>query len=174
MGERYERGAEHSGRRGRRAAFPIKVHRHPAAGGSGAGGAADALPLLRGCAVGERDPDRQGRCAGHHLPGVPLSRAGKAEEGEKEEVQKETGSGIEAEAGSDAPQKGEADSEHCLHHPAGGGQADQGRFWGAADHQDQHLPRRPGRGSRRCGPQLRQAERMARRCAGPFGPLSLP
>ena len=33
----------------------------------------------------------------------------------------------------------------------GGGQADQGGLRGAADHQDQHLPRRPGRGPRRCG-----------------------
>ena len=60
-GERYERGAEHSGRRGRRAALPIKVHRHPAAGGSGAGGAADALPLLRGCAVGEPTPRKKAK-----------------------------------------------------------------------------------------------------------------
>ena len=97
-----------------------------------------------------------------------------APEKPKKEKKKKSKKKPEAEAGSNAPQKGEADPEHRLHHPAGDGQADQGCLRGAADHQDQHLPRRPGRGPRRCSPQLRQAERMARQCAGPFGPLPLP
>lgn len=63
---------------GRSAALSVKGHRHPAAGHIGAGRTAAALPLLRRCVLGARYADGEGRCAGHHLPGVPVPEAGAA------------------------------------------------------------------------------------------------
>lgn len=73
------------------AAVPLKRSGHPAAGGSGAGSAAHVLSLLCRCAVGGGHLSGKGRCTGHHLPGVPVSRAGKAGEKEKDKKKKASG-----------------------------------------------------------------------------------
>ena len=138
-GERYEC----SERFGSGAARSLERDRRPAAGGADPGGGAAVLPLLRGRAVGERCADHPGRCAGADPAGVPVSCTGKAEK-EKEEKTGRTESGQEAQAGDPAPQKGPADPEHPLHHPAGGGPADQSHHRVAAHHEDRRRAGRPG------------------------------
>ena len=55
---------------------------------------------------------------------------------EKEEKTGRKESGQEAQAGDPAPQKGPADPEHPLHHPAGGGSTDQSHHRVAAHHEN--------------------------------------
>ena len=73
---------------GRSAAVHPPGDRHSAAGGADLTGAVAAVSLLCRPVLGARCAHRKGRCAGHHLPGVPVSCAGKA--GEKEKRKNET------------------------------------------------------------------------------------
>ena len=152
--------------------FEIVEVPHLTAGGAGVGAAAHVLPLLRRCAVGGGHLSGKGRCTGHHLPGVPVSRAGKA--GEKEKRKKEESvRRTEAQKGSPAPPEGEADPADRLHHLKRGGKAHPGHHRLPALHPDRRCPRCPGRRPCRGCPQLWQAERLALPDAGFPGPVPL-
>ena len=148
--------------------FDGKTH----TGGAGVGSAAHVLPLLRRCAVGGGHLSGKGRCTGHHLPGVPVSRAGKA--GEKEKRKKEESvRRTEAQKGSPAPPEGEADPADPLHHLKRGGKAYPGHHRLPALHPNRCCPRCPGRRPCRGCPQLWQAERLALPDPGLSGPVPL-